>query len=302
MAAPQPGGPLTAMDDRVINIFLEDGQKREYLVNSKHTVERIKAVVMKDHDLTFGSAIGATDSFANPIYDGGGAGGGGGAAGGGVAGDYRLSVVTFYSDRGEFTIRDLEREKDEILLYILFPSENPQRPAARGGRPRPRRSTPASLAAAEREAAANVRYELLFHRAGATVDLSERKFVGMFVTQSLHQAKADLINHLTVRVANPDMAGNLRKYSEKRAKWQKKYFMLKQDILWYAKAQQCSSPRLHAVSWLLPLLTARRRRRMPAVPLCLAAACLCRGQKVLRFAGGPNQPQEHLTCRRGPHR
>jgi hypothetical protein len=226
------------MDDRVINIFLEDGQKREYLVNSKHTVERIKAVVSKDHDLTFVGTVGTTDLYGNPYYGGSGGGGGGGGGGhgagggGGATGDYRLSVVTFYSDRGEFTIRDLEREKDEILLYILFPSENPQRQAVRGGRRVPRRTSTASIAAAEREAAANVRYELLFHRAGAAIDLSERKFVGMFVTQSLHQAKADLINHLTVRVANPDMAGNLRKYSEKRAKWQKKYFMLKQDILW----------------------------------------------------------------------
>ena len=201
------------MDDRIINIFLEDGQKREYLVNSKHTVERIKAVVAKDHEPTFGSTAAPPAAQVH------------------AAGDYTLSVVTFYSDRGEFTMRDLEREKDKILLYILFPDENPSRQSTRRSRSS-KRVAAAAAAAAASQRPSKIRYELLYHRSGVPVDLGERKFVGMFVPRSTHR-KADLINHLTVRIANPDKTGNLRKFSEKRKKWEKKYFMLKNGILWY---------------------------------------------------------------------
>lgn len=236
------------MDDRVINIFLEDGQKREYLVNSKHTVERIKAVVAKDHEPTFGSTVSPSLAKVH------------------AAGDYTLSVVTFYADCGEFTMRDLEREKDKILLYILFPDENPSRQSVRRSRSSKRVAAAAAAAAAASQRPSKIRYELLYHRSGVAVDLGERKFAGMFVPRSTHR-KADLINHLTVRIANPDKTGNLRKFSEKRKKWEKKYFMLKNGILWsvclffVARRRRC--PRLAvvpgtgallAVCWLLCVL------------------------------------------------
>ena len=195
------------MDDKVINIFLEDGQKREYLINSKHTVERIKEVVLKDHDPTFGGTVADEDQYQ---------------------GKHCLSVVTFFVSDGEYTIRSLEREQNEILLYILFPSERPamkQPRKSRASRRVPQEEPP------------KLRYELLFHRYGAKIDLTERKFVEMCIPRTTSQKRHQQpVNYLTVRIANPDKIGTLRKQSAKKQKWKKKYFLLKQGVLWYVSS------------------------------------------------------------------